>query len=248
MNDVPTSYALARREVSWFFDGAARALGLRGVGYDGGGGVVWDDRRCERLHESQLSVTHRMHVDRFERIQRTMMRLPANMANDLKCVYVPFGSARASWQLQSAFTDEGRQMLALALECPELRTIYARSLDEKRDRAFACLECRAADAEVLGAGGGCRDPVAHGWRVAPTFLALMQFAEDEVSRMRVRPGRALPRGHKLEPVLQAARKRELEAIGLYEAYRRHREKTRERENQDRLANLERALHRKLWGT
>lgn len=224
---------IARREVSWFFDGAERALGIRGTGFDGGGGGVWDDERCDRLHEARMSVAHRSTVDRFERIKATLMRLPREAVADLRLVYSPFGSSRASWQAQSAFTHEGRQLFALALSLPELAAAYELTCAKKEQR----------EPRIDPDG----DLYAEAARDA-SFVPLLRFVEDEVARTTIRPGRALPRGHRLEPVLRAAIKRELDAMGLYEKHRVIRETERRHEREERLARSLRDLHIKLWGT
>ncbi len=209
----------ARREVAWFFGSATGALGLRGIGFDGGGNVVWDDARAERLHLSKLSVAHRSIVERFERVQATLARIGRDRVGDLRLVYEPFGSSRASWQAQSAFSVEGRQLFALALRTPEL--------------SVACIERRKGDAALSSA--------------APTLGELLAFVEDEIARTTIRPGRALPYGHRLEPVLRAAVRRELDAMTAYDVLRAEREREREREREELLASLSRELHTKLWG-
>ncbi len=213
-----TDLIAARDEVGWFFTSAESAMGLRAQAYEGGGGVCWDEARCERAHAALLSVGHRAAVSRYERVLATLGRLPRGTFLDLASVYTPFGAARTSWQAYCCFSQGGRPLLGLALRTPQLRMAYARKKSSV---------------------------------VAPAFADLLRFVEREVSHLdyrTIRPGHALPRGHRLEPALRAADGREIAAAAAYDDLRRARVGAEAEARKALLdAHLD-ALRIKLWGS
>jgi hypothetical protein len=187
-------------------------MGLHAQGYEGGGGLVWDEARCNRAHESRLSVVHRQTVVRYGRVLGTMRELgeleggPEAVA-DLRDVYVPFGAARVSWQAYCCFSHEGRQLLALVLRAPELTVAFARK---------AAAKGAGAVGERTGNGSDANEA---------SYSELLRFIADEVSGLdqkTIRPGHALPLGHPLEPALRAATRREEVAVAAYDVLRRAR--------------------------
>lgn len=155
----------ARAEVAWFFASASAAMGLHAQAFEGGGGgVVWDEARCDRLHDGRLSVQHRQTVTRYGRVLTTMRQVGVEVLRDLRLVYVPFGAARVSWQAYCCFTHEDRQLLGLVLVMDELRVAFRRKhpkrpLDSGRLLQFVADEVSHIDQTLCRPGHAL--PIGH---------------------------------------------------------------------------------------
>lgn len=65
---VDNRIPLAEVELQWWFTVAEGALGLRGVGYEGGGHTVWDDAKINDTHVDRRRHRHRKGVADARRI------------------------------------------------------------------------------------------------------------------------------------------------------------------------------------
>lgn len=196
----PGPMTKAREDLSWFFGASESAVGLQAQGYEGNTAEsVWDDRRINALHVRMLTYG-RQAIARRNRISDLLLEMPPDVVRDLRAVYTPFGwgrlsggsakdKDRANWAVWCRFSMQGRQLLPLALETPEMMEAYRRK-HEGADCPSREILLRFVCAEVAS-------------------------IRDE----NVRPGKALPTGHSLTPSLRAADRRETEASALYDRLR-----------------------------
>jgi len=212
----------ARDEVGWYFAAADAAMGLHAqcIG-DSSSSGIWDDAKIARAHAARRSIGHRADVARNEKVRSTLAKLSPLHRTDLELAYRPFGwgridgrtvkeKDRANWAVYCRFSVKGRQLLPLALSTDEMFGAYERTRRKQRRH------------------------------VPGTFADLLAFVCEEVDALRnedVRPGKAFPSGHKLQPALWAAERRETEAIVHYDELRRARIDDERRPNREYLERL-----------
>lgn len=189
----------AREDLAWFFGSSEGEAGLQAQGYERGDAVVWDSRRINALHVNMLTRS-RWAIARRNRIEKMLQQVGAQHVADLRLVYTPFGwgrlsaksdleKDRANWMLFCLFSAQGRQLLPLALETPEMHTAYERRHDG--------LHCESRFA----------------------MLRFVRGELSSIDPTTVHQGKALPSGHSLAPALRAADRRETEAATAYSEIR-----------------------------
>lgn len=204
--DQQDALSASRDEVGWFYALSDAAMGLHGQSFNDGGSGVWDEARIHRAHMNKRTWDHQHYVRRRAKVAATLASLDFAARNDLESVYRPFGAARTTWQAYCVFTKERRSLLGLALRTSAILVAYG-----KRKK----LE----------------GPI-----IAP-FVDLLRWIEDEIAALehkKIRPGHALPRGHRLQPALDEALGREERAMAAYDVHRRVRADEERKPNRELL--------------
>lgn len=91
-----TDVERAREDLTWRFADSDAAVGIRGNGFDGGGGKTWDEMACQRLHLTHLEPTHRQNMRRLIAVDRGLARL-----SDADYHVLAVGLSPRNWPWQS---------------------------------------------------------------------------------------------------------------------------------------------------
>ena len=107
----PNTTARARDDLVWYFADSDAAVGIRGIGFEGGGGAVWDDLRVQGLHLSHLTPEHRANMRRRIAVGEALSRMTAE---DVHVLSVGFSPRNWPWQsdkhaanVRAAFQPDG---------------------------------------------------------------------------------------------------------------------------------------------
>lgn len=117
-------YAFERDELMWYFTAMGAVAGLRAAPLEGGGGQVFDSERSWSLMETKADPRLFANMRRVANVEASLRACTAPTLRDVRALFTPFGAARASWQVQATFSQEGQSLIGLVLGTCELRDSF----------------------------------------------------------------------------------------------------------------------------